>query len=310
LRRQLAGRRFDALLATQRSVRANLMSRLVPAELRVGYDRARTKELHGLVINRSIAPAAHDQHVMDCLLSFLEPIGLQVPERPRWDFAISAEDEAFAASHIADDQPTMIISAASSHTVRNWSAAGYAALADHAANRHGLRILLCGGPSDIERALAAEIAQHMRTPAENLVGRDTLAGFLALARRARVVLTPDSGPAHLANAMGTPVLGLYAATDPQRSGPHASRGFCVDRFNDAAMRFHGKPGADLAWGKHIHRPGVMDLITTEEVVAALDKLLAAWPRQVDEQPSGQPGEPSDRHPREHPPDRQTQGLTP
>lgn len=275
LRRALGPRPFDVLLATQRSARANLLTALVPARIRVGYDRARARELHGLVVNRRIAAAPADQHVMDCLLSFLEPIGLSRPAVPRWDFALSAEEEAFAREHIPDGTPTLIVSPASSHRVRNWSVEGYAAVADHARAHHGLRILLCGGPSALERELGEAIASRMREAPVNLIGRDTLGGFLALLGRARLLLGPDSGPAHLANAMGTPVLGLHAATDPWRSGPYASRAWCVNRFDDAAQRFLGKPGAALRWGKHIHHEGVTSLITVEEVIAALDRLLAA-----------------------------------
>ena len=60
-----------------------------------------------------------------------------------------------------------------------------------------------------------------RAPALDLVGKDTLKQLPALLARADLVMTPDSGPTHIANAMGTKVLGLHAATDPARSGPYS-----------------------------------------------------------------------------------------
>jgi heptosyltransferase I len=274
LRRQLAGRRFDALLLAQRSLRANLVSLAVPARMRVGFDRARQSELHGLAVNTRIAPMRGNQHVMECLLSFLEPLGLQVPTEPRWDIPISAADEAFAAEHVPEGEPTLILSPASSHPERNWRAELYAAVADHAIARHGLRVLLCGGPSAIERALGDAILARMRHAPLDLIGKDTLKRFLAMARRATLVLTPDSGPAHMANAVGTPVLGLYAATDAERSGPHASRALCVNRFPEAARKLLGREPSSLRWGKHIHRSGVMDLVGVDEVIARLDAFMA------------------------------------
>ncbi|MCM2311130.1 MAG: hypothetical protein NDI84_06960, partial [Steroidobacteraceae bacterium] len=98
---------------------------------------------------------------------------------------------------------------------------------------------------------------------------------LATLARATVLLTPDSGPAHMATAVGTPVIGLYAATNPERSGPYYSRRWCVDRYDAAARGFLGKPAAELPWTTKIERPGVMGLITPADVIERLDALMAA-----------------------------------
>jgi heptosyltransferase I len=168
-----------------------------------------------------------------------------------------------------------LINPCSSHPLRNWRAQRYAAVADHAVRRHGLRIAVCGGRSDLERQTADAILAAMREPALDLVGRDTLKQFLALARRAVALLTPDSGPMHMANAMGTPVIGLHAASNPARSGPYNSRRWCVDRYDAAARRFRGRPASELRWGSKIEVDGVMDLIEVESVVERLDALMAA-----------------------------------
>ena len=65
---------------------------------------------------------------------------------------------------------------------------------------------------------------------------------MPLLGRARVLLTPDSGPAHMGTSLGVPVVGLYAATNPARSGPYFSRDLCVDHFDEAARRFLGRHG--------------------------------------------------------------------
>ncbi len=74
-------------------------------------------------------------------------------------------------------------------------------------------------------------------PLLNQIGRDTLPQMLALLARATALLTPDSGPAHMATMVGTPVIGLYAATNPARSGPYLSRRWCVNAYPQAARRF-------------------------------------------------------------------------
>ena len=275
LRRQLAGRHFDALLATQRSARANLVAAMVRAGRKVGYDRQRAREGHGLVTNARIHPGGADQHAMDCILSFLEPLGLPVPARPRWDFPLDDADRAWAREQIPDADRCLVISPASSFAQRNWRAEHYAQVADHAARRLGLRVLLCGGPGPIERRLGNDILRSMNEPATDLIGRDTLHRFLALLARATLVLTPDSGPAHMATAMGAPVLGLYAATDCRRSGPYHSRDLCVNAFPEAARQYTGRDPESLRWGRHLHVHGVMDLVRPEAVIERLEAFAAS-----------------------------------
>jgi heptosyltransferase I len=274
LRRSLAGRRFDALLQCQVALRANLLSALVRADRRIGYDSARAKDLHGLFVGERIAQRS-GQHVLDAIGSFSEPLGAQQTQ-VRWDIPIPADAHEFAAAHLPGDRPTLIVSPCSSHPVRNWRPERYAAVADHAVTRHGLRLALCGGRSPQERRMGDAILERMRHRADvvDLIGKDTLKQFLALCRRARAVLTPDAGPMHMANAVGTPVIGLHAASNPARSGPYSSRQWCVDRYDAAARKFRGRPAAELKWGTKLEYAGVMDLVETPAVIETLDHFMA------------------------------------
>ena len=122
--------------------------------------------------------------------------------------------------------------------------------------------------------MGVAIEQSAHAPLVNQVGRDTLPQMLALLSRATVLLTPDSGPAHMATMVGTPVIGLYAATNPERSGPYLSRNRCVNAYPQAALRFRGRPPEELPWTEKIEEPGVMDLIEVGQVTAKLEALLA------------------------------------
>jgi heptosyltransferase I len=109
----------------------------------------------------------------------------------------------------------------------------------------------------------------------NLVGKDTLEQSKALLQRATLVLSPDSGPVHIASALGTPVLGLYAATWSRRSGPYTSLELCVDRYEEAARKYRGKPASELRWGHRIEEPGVMDLVQPGDVIEKLRSFMGA-----------------------------------
>jgi heptosyltransferase I len=268
LRAQLSTRKFDALLHMQVALRANLLSAMVNAPLRIGYDHARSKDFHGLFVNQRIDARSGD-HVLDAMASFLEPLGLRQTE-VRWDISISAEAEEFALRHLPGDVPTLLVSPCSSHRVRNWQPKRYAAAIDYASTTLGWRIALCGGPSSYEREFSNAIVEKTKSKPIDLVGKDTLKQLLALLRRSTLVLAPDSGPMHMANAVGTPVLGLHAASNPQRSGPYSDRQWCVDRYDAASRKFRGKPASELAWGTKLEYEGVMDLIETNDVIERLD----------------------------------------
>ena len=270
LRARLAGRRFDVLLNMQLALRAGLASTAIRAGRRIGFDRGRSKEGHGLFINERIPPGGH--HVQDAFRQFLLPLGV-TPGPVQWRLPVPDDAHRWAAGQLPGDTPTLLVSPCSSHVLRNWRPERYAAVADHAASK-GWRVALCGGRSALERDTADAILAAMQAPALDLVGKDTLKQLLALLGRARLVLTPDSGPAHMANAMGTAVLGLHACTDAERSGPYSDRRWTVNHYDAAARRFLGKPASALPWGKRVEFPGAMDLVQVDEVIARFDAFCA------------------------------------
>lgn len=275
LRKHLRDRRFDVLLHMQVAARANLLSKLVRAPVRIGWDSARSRDMHQHFVRQQVRSVPF-QHQVQGFLEFARALGLTVTE-PVWDLPIAAEARMWAEEQLGSERPTLIISPCSSHAKRNWSAASYAEVADFACREMDLQIVLAGGPSALEKETAAAIEQQMKEPCVNLVGKDTLEQSKALLARASVVISPDSGPAHIASALGTPVIGLYAATWSKRSGPYNSLDLCVDRFEQSARKYRGKAASELRWGTRIEEPGVMDLIQPGDVI----KRLQAWQKSCE-----------------------------
>jgi heptosyltransferase I len=271
----LQGRRFDVLLHTQLAFRASVLSALVRADIRVGFDRARARELQWLFTNRKIAAREHE-HVLDSLLGFAETLGV-ARAAPRWDLPLPESARAYAETLLPTAGKALLISACSSHRLRNWAADRYAAVARYAVNELGRPVVLCGGPGPVEREMADAIRAAAGVPLIDQVGKDTLPQMLATLARGFALLSPDSGPAHMATMVGLPVIGLYAATNPARSGPYLSREFCVDAYEEAAQRFRGRSADRLPWTEKIEEPGVMDLITIDAVLAQLNRLADRTP---------------------------------
>ena len=278
LRGVLKERRFDLLLDLQLSIRASLVSIFVSSPAKLGFDRARARELQWLFTNAQVAPAA-SQHVLDSFLGFVRACGID-PGAAAWDITLPPPALDYAARLIPDGRDTLIISPCSSHSARNWSAWRYAAVAEHAISVHGMRVILAGGRSDEERRMGTMIETtagadpKAKSSLVNQIGKDTLPELLGLLSKATVLLSPDSGPAHMATMVGLPVIGLYAATRTARAGPYYSRQWCVDKYDAAARKVFGRSGEDLPWTKKIERPGVMDLIEVREVTDKLDALIA------------------------------------
>lgn len=270
LRSQLRGRQFDVLLHMQVAARANLLSRLVKAPVRLGWNRARSRDFHHWFTNQQVADVPQ-QHQVEGFLEFARALGLPAGP-PTWNLPVSTEARDWARQWLKPGQPNIVISPCSSHTLRNWSAERYADVADFACEELGAHILLSGGPSDLEKKTAQQIEDRMRSSCTNLVGKDTLEQSKALLQAADFLVSPDSGPVHIANALGTPVLGIYAATWSRRSGPYGSLHLCADEFPQAARKFRGKPADEVRWGSRIEEPGVMDLVSVDLV----KQKMSAW----------------------------------
>ncbi len=273
LKHQLRAQSYDLLLHLQVALRASLLARHIRARVKLGFDRARARELQWLFTTHRV-PVRQREHVLDSFQGFADALGLpQLPLQHALPLPEAARD--YARALIPDGQATLVVSPCSSHSLRNWRAERYAAVIDHAQQVLGLKVILCGGPAPIEREMGAAIEAAATTSVLNQIGKDSLPQMLALLERATVLLSPDSGPAHMGTLAGVPVIGLYAATNPARSGPYLSRQWSVDRYDAAAQAYCGKPATQLPWTRKIEQPGVMDLIRVEDVLERLQSLADA-----------------------------------
>ncbi|WMC10339.1 glycosyltransferase family 9 protein [Oceanimonas pelagia] len=264
---QLRDRRFDALLHMQAAIRASIASLGIRAEYRLGFERERAKDGQWLFTNLKVS--ARGEHVADGFMSFGEVLGL-TETTPSWHWPIPPEAQTQADRH-KDGRPLLLICPAASKAYKNWTAAGYAALADHA-HTHGMKVMLIGSPAKMERDLADRIQQISGNIGENLVGKTSLPELMALIKSASLVVAPDTGPAHMATLTGTPVLGLYAHHNPARTGPYHCRDYVVSAYEEALLAETGKTPAELPWRTRVKDPHAMERITIEQVTTQFDRI--------------------------------------
>ena len=275
LRDLLSGRKFDVALCMHASMRVNRIYRMIDSPIRLGYDKARARDLQWLFTNQRI-PTAGEQHVLDAMMSFARHIG--VPEKPlRWEIPLSEANQAFAERHTCGDQPVLVVSPCSTQrqrNYRNWSVENYAAAANHAHNRFGCKVILTGGNSELEKAYGSRSVELCGgQDIVNLIGETSLKELLAIIAAADALICPDSGPAHMGTAAGTPVIGLNATSNPDRSGPYLSSNLTVNAYPEAVDRFLRKTPEQLRWGQRVRDPGAMDLIQLRDVNAKIDQVF-------------------------------------
>lgn len=270
LRKRMRGRTFDVLLGAQASVRANILYPFIPAKRKVGYDEKRAKDLHRLFVREQIAAA--DGHTLDGFLQFAQHIGANTLDI-RWDIPISEADNAKAKALLQDAAPYAVVNPVASKPERSWTLEGYLAVIAHLQSQHGLKVVLTGGPVEQDRAMAKAILEQ-NPDCLDLVGKTKPKELLAIIRDAKMLLCPDTGPSHMATAVGTPTVALHAVTSSRVSGPYHAREWAVDYYDSAVREILKQEPEHTRWGKHIHGMDTMKLIPLEEVIARCDALLA------------------------------------
>ena len=217
---EMRGRSFDLLLGLQVYLKAGLITGLTPARVKLGFDRRRARDAQWLFTNRRI-PRNDPQHVQDQYFEFLEFLGVD-PEPVTWGLRLTdAERDAQAAFFGELDRPACAVVVGTSKTEKNWSPEGYGRVLEQIEERHGLRPVIVGGPSPVERRLAEQVLSETRADVVNALG-DDLRRLVWIVEGSSLLITPDTGPLHVGRALGTPVVSLFGYTNPRRSGPYGA----------------------------------------------------------------------------------------
>ncbi|MFT5050523.1 MAG: lipopolysaccharide heptosyltransferase II [Chlamydiales bacterium] len=209
--RELRRARFDLVIDLQRILKSGLITRVTGAPRRLGFDRARCKELSWLLTNDRIPPRSDPGVTVEQYLEFADHLGLPQCE-PEW--RLPRDDWA-------GDAPRVCLNIGASKPANQWPVAHWAELAQGLAQDiPASRIALTGGPQD--RALADEILRDGPHGMLDTVGMLSLRESAGLIAASSVFVGGDTGPMHMAVAVGTPLVALFGAADPERTGPFRS----------------------------------------------------------------------------------------
>jgi heptosyltransferase I len=260
--RELSQRQFDLVINLQVYFKAGIVTASAHAPVKLGFDRARARDFNWLFTNRKI-PAHPVQHVQDQYFEFLTALGVS-PKPIGWDLGPWPQEREWQRRFASSiDQPIASIVVATSKPEKDWIPERWAEVADALREQFGMQVVLVGGKS--ERELAAEriVMERAKHKPRSELGSG-LRNLVSILDSSALVLSPDTGPLHMAVALDRPVISLMGYTNPKRTGPYR-------RFQDLIIDAYGDPGEDYPISME-NRPGRMKRIETRHV---LEK-VALW----------------------------------
>tara|TARA_B100000287_G_scaffold370326_1_gene367736 strand:+ start:1710 stop:2768 length:1059 start_codon:yes stop_codon:yes gene_type:complete len=273
IKKQLRNINFDIMFLLQVSIRANLISLFVKSKIKLGYDRARSSDFHSLFSNMKIEATKHS-HVVDVFLSFLKVLGLEKKDfLYSWKINQVISNENLFAKFPELKGNYFVLSPCSRSENRNWLVDRYAYIADYISDKYGLKCVISSSKNSYERNFVKKIINQMTSSPLNLSGQTNLHELLSVIKNSEFLISPDSGPIHIATCANTPVIGLYGVTNTTRAGPYNSIDLCVDKYNSALKKYTGKKPEEANWRYKNNHKDVMRLIGVDEVREKVDKLF-------------------------------------
>lgn len=235
---ELRDQSYDTAIDFQGLTKSAFWAKLCGAPERIGFSGEEAREVSRVFYNRAVFPRANQIHVIERNLSLLRPLGI---ENPQVEFPIHLQDEtrAFGASiwgELGDRYPRIVMNPGAGWVTKQWPAASYGRLAAELVREVGARVALAWGPGEetlVKTALEAAGEHNGRSgKRSSTIGAEPVIYALpptsfmelgAAAARAHLFIGGDTGPTHLAAALGIPTLGLYGASDSKRNGPWGAR---------------------------------------------------------------------------------------
>ncbi len=235
VRRDLAKRRFDVVIDLQVYLKAGLVTSFTHSPIKLGFDRARARDMNWWFTTRQISPHAQ-QHVQDQYFEFLTELGVPIGDVV-WNLGPWGDERGEQRAFFAPlDRPAASIVVATSKPQKDWLPERWADVADALYHDFGLQPILVGGHSPRELAAEQIILGRARAPIVSALGSG-LRNLVGILDGSALVLSPDTGPLHMAVALDRPVISLMGYTNPRRTGPYR-------RFHDLVVDAYSDPGEE------------------------------------------------------------------
>ncbi len=225
---RLRENRYTCAIDFQGLYKSSVLAGLSGAARRIGFERAWAREEGAAMFyTERVTPAG--RHVAELNYSLAEQAGASRPRKPEYPLRVPAGGAASVRARLHELGITgeyIVVGPGGSWRAKCWPAERYGEFCREFEKRSDMRVVVIQGPG--EKSVAEEVARAA-APAQPEVLATTIEELMGLLAHARCVVAADSGPLHLAAALGTPVVGLYGPTDPARNGPFVAGAVIVQQ---------------------------------------------------------------------------------
>tara|TARA_B100001113_G_scaffold96853_1_gene77793 strand:- start:3776 stop:4789 length:1014 start_codon:yes stop_codon:yes gene_type:complete len=254
--------RFDIVFHMQKSLRAKLAGNFIKGKINISFNDINT--------DRS--------HVIEHFFSFLDKINITSRVLDWKTDKILAKSTKFLDEiNFIKSKSFVAINPFTSNRVNNyreWNYDNYLVISDYLKNKYSLNTVFLG-KTNANKKLQLESNIKNKKNIISMINRTTLEQMLCILNICEFYIGPDSGSLHMANMLKIPVIGLYATSNPNRTGPYNNLQYTVNKYEEALKKFSNKTIANAKWGERVRDKNAMKLITSNDVKLMIKKVLSS-----------------------------------
>tara|TARA_B100001564_G_scaffold295242_1_gene260282 strand:+ start:756 stop:1790 length:1035 start_codon:yes stop_codon:yes gene_type:complete len=259
--------RFDSLLHMQVSLRSNLISLFIKAKRKIGFDKYNSKNIHRLFINERIDSSPR-LHVMETFFKFPSKLGIK---KRCYDKDLNIK---YIENRLLLNKKYIVFNPFTSSrkfNYREWNINNYRLIIKYLSDNYNIDSVMVGGNSKYELIQSELLDSEKRL--YNLVGKTNLQELYNILKMCKLYIGPDSGTLHIASTLNKPVIGLYATSNPHRTGPIGNMQHTINKYPDALRKYSNTEIKSSKWGARVRNKNAMNLIGVEEVIINIDRIL-------------------------------------
>ena len=253
--------KFDIVFHMQKSLRSKLAGKIIKGKINITFSDINTQK----------------SHVMEHFFSFLDKVNI-TSRILDWktDKILSKNDQFLEKISFDKSKLYVAINPFTSNRVNNyreWDYNNYLIIADYLKNEYSIDTIFLG-KTNANKKLQLEKIIKEKSNIINLVNKTTLGQMLSILNICKFYIGPDSGSLHMANMLKIPVIGLYATSNPKRTGPYGNLDYTVDKYEEALNKFSNKTIENIKWGERVRNRDAMKLIKLNDVKYMIQKVLS------------------------------------
>ena len=260
LRSYFKDQNFDVVFHMQKSLRSKLIANIIKGRVDVTFNEIETDA----------------NHVLDHFFKFLEKINI-TDKFLDWKIdELLSDEENNSINKILDESVPFIsinpFTSIRNNNFREWDFDNFLTLSEYCKNEYSLNTVLLGKTSK-EKSNEIESYLDNNQSIINLINRTSLLEMLSILNKSQFYIGPDSGTLHMARMLDLPVIGLYATSNPLRTGPYCKLEYTINKYPQAIEAFLDKKIENVKWGERVRSREAMKLIKIDDVKVQIKRVM-------------------------------------